>query len=60
MFKYFGGFCTKDKAIDEIKKNTRRFAKKQITWLNNNDDHYWIDPEISINKLKDKLNQVIG
>ena len=60
LFKYFGGFCTKDKAIDEIKKNTRRFAKKQITWLNNNDDHYWIDPEISINKLKDKLNQVIG
>ena len=33
LFEYLSGKCTLDKAIDEIKKNTRRFAKRQITWL---------------------------
>ena len=35
LFEYLSGKCTLDKAIDEIKKNTRRFAKRQITWFKN-------------------------
>ncbi|TXC81656.1 tRNA (adenosine(37)-N6)-dimethylallyltransferase MiaA [Luteibaculum oceani] len=33
LFQYFDGNCSKEEAIDEIKKNTRRFAKRQMTWL---------------------------
>ncbi|MEH6406817.1 MAG: tRNA (adenosine(37)-N6)-dimethylallyltransferase MiaA, partial [Leeuwenhoekiella sp.] len=32
LFEYFDGLITKEKAIEEIKKNTRRFAKRQLTW----------------------------
>ena len=34
LFKYLDGNTTLDQAVEEIKKNTRRFAKRQITWFN--------------------------
>ena len=43
---------SKDFAINEIKKNTRRFAKKQITWLKNSDEkHQWIDVDYDIQEI---------
>ncbi len=35
LFKYIDGDITLNKAIEEIKKNTRRYAKRQITWFKN-------------------------
>ena len=43
LFEYLSGKCTLDKAIDEIKKNTRRFAKRQITWFKKQEDTTWFD-----------------
>ena len=34
FFRYFEGEITRDEAISEIKKNSRRYAKRQVTWLN--------------------------
>ena len=36
LFKYLNGEWTLDFAISEIKKNTRRFAKRQLTWFKKN------------------------
>lgn len=33
FFRYFEGEISRDQAIAEIKKNSRRYAKRQITWL---------------------------
>lgn len=33
LFNYFEGLCTLDEAIEKIKVNTRRYAKRQITWF---------------------------
>ncbi|HCT94755.1 MAG: tRNA (adenosine(37)-N6)-dimethylallyltransferase MiaA [Bacteroidetes bacterium GWE2_39_28] len=33
LFAYIEGKCTLDEAIDLIKRNTRRYAKRQITWF---------------------------
>ena len=33
LFKHFEGEYSLDFAISEIKKNTRRFAKRQLTWF---------------------------
>ncbi|MEO6837108.1 MAG: tRNA (adenosine(37)-N6)-dimethylallyltransferase MiaA [Ginsengibacter sp.] len=33
LFDYFDGKVSLEKAIDEIKKNTRRYAKRQMTWF---------------------------
>ena len=43
LFEYLSGECTLDKAIDEIKKNTRRFAKRQITWFKKQKNTTWFD-----------------
>lgn len=43
LFEYLSGKCTLDKAIDEIKKNTRRFAKRQITWFKKQENTTWFD-----------------
>ena len=51
LFNYFDGKSSKTESIDQIKINTRRFAKKQITWLNNNGKHFWFSPENTIEKI---------
>jgi tRNA dimethylallyltransferase len=43
LFKYFHGSVSKEEAIEEIKKNTRRFAKRQGTWFRKNEKINWFD-----------------
>ena len=38
LFPYFEGKISLEQAISEIKKNTRRYAKRQITWLKRYDN----------------------
>ena len=58
LFEWFDGNCTKDEAIAEIKKNTRRFAKRQGTWYRKNEAIHWFDhsthPDDIITFLKEK------
>ncbi|WP_439152370.1 tRNA (adenosine(37)-N6)-dimethylallyltransferase MiaA [Winogradskyella sp.] len=43
LFSYFSGDCTLDFAISEIKKNTRRFAKRQLTWFRKDKSIKWFN-----------------
>lgn len=43
LFRYFDGEFTLDFAISEIKKNTRRFAKRQATWYRKDEAIKWFD-----------------
>ncbi len=43
LFSYFDGEITLDFAISEIKKNTRRFAKRQMTWFKKTENSNWFD-----------------
>ncbi len=43
LFKYLDGEFTLDFAVSEIKKNTRRFAKRQITWFKRDSEIEWFD-----------------
>lgn len=43
LFEYFEGNITKEQAIEEIKKNTRRFAKRQGTWFRKNEKINWFN-----------------
>ncbi|MEM0519424.1 tRNA (adenosine(37)-N6)-dimethylallyltransferase MiaA [Aequorivita flava] len=47
LFEYFDGNFTLEEAIAEIKKNTRRFAKRQNTWFKKNDAIHWFDYKTS-------------
>lgn len=42
MFSYFDGLISLDEAIDKIKQNTRRYAKRQFTWFRRDSDIEWI------------------
>ncbi|RKS23333.1 tRNA dimethylallyltransferase [Flavobacterium endophyticum] len=43
LFSYFDGDFSLDFAIEEIKKNTRRFAKRQMTWFKRTENAKWFD-----------------
>jgi len=43
LFDYFEGKITLEFAIEEIKKNTRRFAKRQLTWFKRNEATKWFN-----------------
>jgi len=43
LFEYLDSNFTLDFAISEIKKNTRRFAKRQLTWFKRNENAKWFD-----------------
>lgn len=43
LFDHFDGTTTLDFAIEEIKKNTRRFAKRQLTWFKRTENVVWFD-----------------
>ena len=42
MFDYLEGICTLDEAVERIKKETRHFAKRQLTWFRREPDAVWI------------------
>ena len=43
LFEYFDGIVTLGQAVDNIKMNTRRFAKRQITWFKRTENTTWFD-----------------
>ena len=43
LFDYFDGKITKEDAVEAIKQNSRRYAKRQMTWLRREKDVIWID-----------------
>ena len=62
LFSYFDGESTQEFAISEIKKNTRRFAKRQSTWFKKDEETLWFDYQTDIkeivNKISDKINDI--
>lgn len=51
LFEYFDGNATLDAAIEQIKRNTRHFAKRQDVWFNKNVEIQWIDTDYLANSL---------
>ena len=45
FFDYFEGKITREKAIELIKRNTRRYAKRQMTWWAKDEGIIWFEPE---------------
>lgn len=43
LFEFFEGQCSLEKAIEKIKMNTRRFAKRQMTWFKKDTEIHWFN-----------------
>lgn len=55
LFKYFEKEWTLDFAISEIKKNSRRFAKRQLTWFRKDESIKWFDYNYDIKAITDYI-----
>ena len=64
LFSFFDGNFTKEFAISEIKKNSRRFAKRQLTWFKRDKNTLWFDyltdKLIIASKISEKINKLKG
>ena len=58
FFEYFDGKISKEKAIELIKRNTRRYAKRQLTWWGKDKDIKWFKPE-NISGIIDYINNSV-
>lgn len=45
FFEFFDGRITREKAIDHIKRNTRRYAKRQMTWWARDTEIEWFEAD---------------
>ena len=45
FFDFFDGNITREKTIELIKRNSRRYAKRQMTWWGKNEEIKWFSPE---------------
>jgi tRNA dimethylallyltransferase len=59
LFEYFEGNCTLESAISEIKKNTRRFAKRQITWNKKDESIHWFNYKTPISEVVTSIEKLI-
>ena len=45
IFKYFDGEWSLEEAVERIKGNTRRYARKQLTWFKRDEAMVWFHPD---------------
>ena len=56
LFPYFEDNKTKEECINEIRKNTRNYAKRQYTWFNNQMEVSWFN--VDFDNFKNTINEV--
>lgn len=52
VVSYFEGELSKEDAINAIKQNSRRYAKRQLTWFRRDERYIWLDISKNINIVK--------
>ena len=58
LFSFFDHEISLEFAIEEIKKNTRRFSKRQLTWFKRKENTKWFDFETPIEKVIAYINSL--
>lgn len=59
IFNFLDNSIPLQTAIDDIKKNTRRFAKRQLTWFKRTENVLWFDYSTSSDAIIKKLEDLI-
>jgi len=55
IMAYLNGECTLDEAVYRIKRDTRHFAKRQLTWFRREENTIWINRNEFVNPKKEIL-----
>ncbi|WP_375604993.1 tRNA (adenosine(37)-N6)-dimethylallyltransferase MiaA [Flavobacterium davisii] len=56
LFDYFEGKTSLEDAIEQIKMNTRRFAKRQMTWFKRTENINWFNYQTNLHKIISHIN----
>ncbi len=56
VVQYFNNELTKEEMIDKIKMESRRYAKRQLTWFRKNKETIWID---GLSPIENNVNEII-
>ena len=59
IFKYLNNEWNLETAISEIKKNTRRFAKRQLTWFRKDESILWFDYQTDVDLIFERIKEEI-
>ncbi|GAB3424913.1 tRNA (adenosine(37)-N6)-dimethylallyltransferase MiaA [Niabella aquatica] len=59
LFDYFDGMISLQSAIELIKQNTRRYAKRQMTWFKRQAAMHWINPQSEQNIIPE-ITHLLG
>jgi tRNA dimethylallyltransferase len=57
IFEFLDEKISKQQAIDNIKTNTRRYAKRQLTWFNRTSEYKWFEPS-QLNEITNYLTLI--
>ena len=57
VVQYFEGILSREEMIDKIKQESRRYAKRQLTWFRKNKETIWLD---SSNDMQNNINIILG
>ena len=63
FFDYFDGSVSLEETVEIIKRDTRRFAKRQLTWFRREKEVIWMDKReypdenILLNEIQKKLKE---
>lgn len=62
MLDYYDGNCTLSDAIETIKQNSRRYAKRQLTWFRREKDVVWLDKTVydTEDKILNEITRVLN
>ena len=58
LFHYLEGLSTLPESIELIKQNTRRYAKRQLTWFRRDKEALWLSSEMVKDQLIEVLNRL--
>ena len=58
IFNFYNGKTTKEEAINLIKKNTKKYAKRQMTWFKKDLSYQWIDNTDNLESFKE-INGIV-
>ena len=58
---YFSNECTLKEALDNLKKETRHYAKRQLTWFRRNTERFSVHPDTEdfVSAAKDKVREFL-
>ena len=59
IFNFFNGDSTKEEAINLIKRNTKKYAKRQMTWFKKDVSYQWIE-NLDSSKSFNEINSIIS